>query len=96
MVQAFTGAPALMEVEKGGRISLMNGYVTGGFIELVRLVLHSRTSCRLIKYTDLEIISTHLSLASLLWGIGKQHSPRCDAAERTSHLGLFCLLKEIS
>ena len=25
---------------------------------------------------------THLSLVSLLWDIGKQHSPRCDAAER--------------
>ena len=25
---------------------------------------------------------THLSMASPLWGIGKQHSPRCDAAER--------------
>ena len=25
---------------------------------------------------------THLSLASLLWDIGKQYSPRCDAAER--------------
>ena len=25
---------------------------------------------------------THLSLASLLWDIGKQKSPRCDAAER--------------
>ena len=25
--------------------------------------------------------STHLSLASFLWDIGKQHSPRCDAAE---------------
>ena len=25
---------------------------------------------------------THLSLASLLWDMGKQHSPRCDAAER--------------
>ena len=36
---------------------------------------------------------THLRLASLLWDIGKQHSPRCDAA---SHLGLFCLLREIS
>ena len=24
---------------------------------------------------------THLSLASLLWDIGKQHSPRWDAAE---------------
>ena len=25
---------------------------------------------------------THLSLASFLWDIGKQNSPRCDAAER--------------
>ena len=25
---------------------------------------------------------THLSLTSFLWDIGKQHSPRCDAAER--------------
>jgi len=25
----------MYEVEKGGRISLMNGYVTGGFVELV-------------------------------------------------------------
>ena len=27
-------------------------------------------------------VLTHLSLASLLWDIGKQNSPRCDAAER--------------
>ena len=25
---------------------------------------------------------THISVVSLLWDIGKQHSPRCDAAER--------------
>ena len=25
---------------------------------------------------------THISLASFLWDIGKQYSPRCDAAER--------------
>ena len=25
---------------------------------------------------------THFSLASLLWDMGKQHSPRCYAAER--------------
>ena len=24
---------------------------------------------------------THISLASFLWDIGKQHSPRCDATE---------------
>ena len=29
-----------------------------------------------------EIRLTHLSLASLLWDIGKQYSPRFDAAER--------------
>ena len=27
------------------------------------------------------LMLTHLSLASLLWDIGKQNSPRCDAAE---------------
>ena len=31
-----------------------------------------------VTYTYL----THLSLGSLLWDIGKQNSPRCDAAER--------------
>ena len=41
MVQAFTGAQANLEVEKGGRISLMNGHVTGGFIELVRYLKHN-------------------------------------------------------
>ena len=39
---------------------------------------------------------THISLASFLWDIGKQHSPRCDAAECGAHLGLFCLHREIS
>ena len=36
---------------------------------------------------------THIGLASLLWDIGKQYSPKCDVA---SHLGLFCLHREIS
>ena len=37
----------------------------------------------MVKYIDCCCcILTHLSLASLLWDIGKQHSPRCDAAER--------------
>ena len=31
--------------------------------------------------TDVTLLLTHLSLASFLWDIGKQHSPRCDAAE---------------
>ena len=43
-----------------------------------------------------QIIS-FISLASFLWDIGKQYSPRCDAADSAaSHLGLFCLLREIS
>ena len=33
-------------------------------------------------------------MAFLLWDIGKQHSPRCDAA--ASHLRLSCLNREIS
>ena len=32
--------------------------------------------------TSLTVALTHLSLASLLWDISKQNSPRCDAAER--------------
>ena len=37
-----------------------------------------------IKYLGVTITKdlTHISLASLLWDIGKQNSPRCDAAER--------------
>ena len=39
------------------------------------------------KYMYFDLIMyactlTHLILASFLWDIGKQHSPRCDAAER--------------
>ena len=39
---------------------------------------------------------THISLASFLWDVGKQHSPRCDAAECSVPSGLFCLLGGIS
>ena len=35
-----------------------------------------------VRTYSLSDILTHLSLASFLWDIGKQHSPRCDAAER--------------
>ena len=38
--------------------------------------------------SDFNIL-IHISLASFLWDIDKQNSPRCFAA---SHLGLFCLL----
>ena len=43
------------------------------------------------------MILIHLSLASLLWDIGKQNSPRCDAAERGVPSGAILLLhREIS
>ena len=40
-------------------------------------------------------ISTHISLASLLWDIGKQNSPRCDAAERGVPSGTILFAKRI-
>ena len=39
---------------------------------------------------------THLSLAFLLWDIGKQNSPRCDAAERGVTSGAILLLGKFS
>ena len=41
----------------------------------------SETPYTCIRVTRLNCL-THLRLASLLWDIGKQNSPRCDAAER--------------
>ena len=38
---------------------------------------------------------THLSLASLLWDIGKQYSPRCDAAESGVPSGAILFAKRI-
>ena len=38
---------------------------------------------------------THLSLASLLWDIGKQNSPRSDAAERGVPSGAVLFAKRI-
>uniref|UniRef100_A0A2D4KWA7 Activator of Hsp90 ATPase homologue 1/2-like C-terminal domain-containing protein n=2 Tax=Micrurus TaxID=8634 RepID=A0A2D4KWA7_9SAUR len=35
MVQAFTHSPAVVEADKGGKFQLLNGSVTGEFIELV-------------------------------------------------------------
>ena len=37
---------------------------------------------------------TRLSLSSLLWDIGKQNSPRCDAAERGVPSGTILFAKE--
>ena len=35
MVKAFAGDVSMYEVEKGGRIALMHGFVTGGFVDMV-------------------------------------------------------------
>ena len=40
-------------------------------------------------------ILAHLSLASFLWDIGKQYSPRCDAAERCVPSGAILFGKRI-
>ena len=34
-----------------------------------------------LKFWEMMTLLTRISLASLLWDIGKQNSPRCDAAE---------------
>ena len=38
-----------------------------------------RNSCS--KHVYLNCVLTRISLASFLWDIGKQNSPRCDAAK---------------
>ena len=40
-----------------------------------------------------NFLLTHLSLASLLWDIGKHNSPRCDAAERGIPSGAILFAK---
>ena len=34
------------------------------------------------QFNHVMPLLTHLSLAALLWDIGEQNSPRCDAAKR--------------
>ena len=48
----------------------------------------------LIK-VDITAELTHLSPASLLWDIGKQNSPRWDAAERSVPSGAILFAKRI-
>ena len=53
--------------------------------------------CVFERYVKLMKIalSTHLSLASLLWDIGKQNSPRYDAAERGVASGAILFAQRI-
>ena len=43
------------------------------------LVVQLKSITSLSRSLLLETVSTHLSLASFLWDMGKQYSPRCDA-----------------
>ena len=52
-------------------------------------------SCWGIAVSCQQVRLTHLRLASLLWDIGKQHSPRCDAAERGVPSGAILFAKRI-
>ena len=45
------------------------------------------------KALDCELHLTHLSLASFLWDIGKQNSPRWDAAERGIQSGAIVFVQ---
>ena len=38
---------------------------------------------------EVPFLLTHISLASFLWDIGKQNSPRCDTAKRGVPSGAF-------
>ena len=40
---------------------------------------------------NMNLVLIHLSLASLLWDIGKHHIPRFDAAERSVSSGAILL-----
>ena len=53
-------------------------------------------SCGIFQFLKVPVCLIHLSLASFLWDIGKQNSPRCDAAEHVVPSGVFCLLGGIS
>ena len=63
MVQAFTGAPAILEVEKGGRISLMNGHVTGGFIELVSQI---DVKCSVMRKPHFAFVKTKVQISCMV------------------------------
>ena len=49
---------------------------------IIAVFVYSRGKVRWTVPVENSLDLTHLSLASLLWDIGKQYSPRCDAADR--------------
>ena len=60
------------------------GFPTRRLISDVEVECFQKKFCTLSILLDTtpEFSLTHLSLASLLWDIGEQNSPRCDATER--------------
>ena len=49
--------------------------------KIARRMREIETELQSRQHSGLTATLTHISLASLLWNIGKQNSPRCDAAE---------------
>ena len=48
---------------------------------IVNLIRNARLDAKIDSKLVNMAVLTHISLASLLWDIGKQYSPRCDAAK---------------
>ena len=89
-------------LQKCELLNLLCSFTIGWFVKWHCRTLHKITreeKTFFIRF-DLTIAVQTLtkggSLASFLWDKCKQYSPRCDAAERASHLGLFCLLNDNS
>ena len=57
--------------------------------KLDQILLNGNNITMVMFFLIFLIYLIHLSLASLLWDIGKQNSPRCDAAECGIPSGAF-------
>ena len=51
--------------------------------ELFRILRDAKENHSLMSASIVVSILTHLNMASFLWDIGKQNSPRCDAAKHS-------------
>ena len=49
----------------------------------------------MVNWQALSVQLTQKHLASFLWGISKQHSPRCDATERGIPSGAILFAEEM-
>ena len=55
MIEAFTGCSAVVDAVKGSRFSLMNGHVTGEYIELVSLYTFRKAKKKVFFFNYLKI-----------------------------------------